>query len=276
MWLRRATRSLATISLATLSIMVLLVIAAYYVGDYLFFIPIVGSVMAWIIVVALAIMFVAGLPVAAIWGSARRTANRQIRLATPHMQRWAGQHGWPYASTTAPEGAEACRDVVRALAHNGDKLDLVPSTSDQLDHPLHDVVLGDDVVSFRSRNVQAPVWDARVVAVRHSFRLPPFAILDREADELWVQQAQTFESADFNDRWRVVAPKLKYGSDMAHQRLMQLLIDAPLDVDRVDLVRGWIVSWVPLDCTAEQLDAHVALLRQIADWVPRFLIGTTR
>lgn len=268
---RRTERTITRLlwGASTAAVAVLMVILE--MGDLLD-VPFLGNVVLAVGALALVVLVVLGLPYLLIRAGRTLAFRGMVRGQRAEFAQWA-EHRELKALEAGPGGAQG---VLSDLLAHARELDLPLQASVPEKVRFSDVITGrhqgHDTVLAAARGLAAPIFTARFVAIRAEHEVPALSITDRHSDELWVSPQQRFESGRFNERWRVIAKDPRYASAMVHNQVMEALVGAPLDLDRIDFTSGWLVSWVSPDATPAAVDGHLELLSRLADDIPRFVL----
>lgn len=277
---RRASRTITTTLAVVAAVCVGLLIIVLEAPSTLFDIPWVGAILVGLTVLALAILILVGIPWLIIRGVSKVRADALARRIRPGLQRWAAERGWRYERKVirGKSPADAWRPVENMIVHlreHAKALKIAGVSDEKKTHKITDIVYGKagphTAFAGMVHGLNSPEFQRRFLAVEAELHLPPLSVTDRSLDEVWITQRQKFESVDFNQRWRVTAEDPRYASDVVHQRLLALFVDAPLSAERVDLAGGWVVSWLPPGAKEQDLDAHLALLERFVGSVPNFV-----
>ena len=206
-----------------------------------------------LVVVTGIVPFLRGRATVRAWASARGMSYRRRSRSTP--TRFAVSDGPMYA--LARIGQTASRTIDRKMIHK----------------PVRDLATdGSDIVTFHTAHVGPPDWHGRLLALSSDLALPVLSISRRDDEIFGANSPHTFESGTFNDTWLVTTHSDgRYASAFMHARLLDMFNDAPEHLRRVDFSSPWLISWLPIGCTAEQLDAHLTFLQRTRDQVPRFV-----
>lgn len=268
--LRRTERTITRILAASLAIALGILMVLLEAGD-LTDIPYVGFVLLLLGLAALAVLVVLGIPYLIIKLTRTGRFRRQVASTRPALRQWAAQRR---LVERGDQPAEVLH-VVDTLIRHARELEM-PLSGSELDKVRYSDVITSDrdgVVVAAVTGLSAPVFTARLVAVKARREIPPITITDRHSDELWVAPRQKFESAHFNQRWRVIAEDRRYASAMVHNQVMELLVGAPLSVDRIDLGGPWAISWAAASAGPAEIEAHLKLLTRLSDEIPRFVLN---
>ncbi len=101
-------------------------------------------------------------------------------------------------------------------------------------------------------------------------RLSPQALTDDLAGALGGQDI-AFESADFNQAWRVRAGDAKYAHDVVHPRLMERLLAGDAQGLNIWVTGTDVLAWVPGKPDLADVDRRLAVLTAFVDAIPRFV-----
>ncbi len=242
----RAVALVALVSLVLLGVGLVVAVAAPVSSG-------APSTAVWAIVVCLLVAVVA----TSLWLDRRRRER---------LRAWAAAAGWTYTESDpslvarwsgAPFGQGRSRratEVLRGLTRGR------PATS---------FTYRWTTGSGKSRTTHT----AHVVAIDLPARLPELALTPenlatRLVRVLGAQDIQ-FESAEFNQAWRVQARDLRFAHGVVHPRMMERLMSP--DVGRVPLrIEGpSLLSWEPGATSVARLGGRLAALCDIADAIPR-------
>lgn len=277
---RRASRTVTTTLAAVAAVCVALLLLVIESPSGIVDIPWVGGILVGITVLALAVLILVGVPWLIILGVSKMRANALARQIRPGLERWATARGWRYERkvTRGQSPADAWRPVENMIVHlreHAKALEIAGVSDEKKTHKITDIAYGQagphTAFAGMVHGLNSPEFQRRFLAVEAGLDLPELSVTDRSLDEVWITQKQRFESADFNQRWRVTAADPRYASAVVHQRLLALFVDAPLSAERVDLAGPWVVSWLPPGAAEQDLDAHLALLERFVGSVPNFV-----
>ena len=109
---------------------------------------------------------------------------------------------------------------------------------------------------------------AQLVAHELPGALPELQITDRTDDPYGLAPAQQFESARFNESWRVRGTDKRYASAFTHPRMMQLLNGLDPSITALHVRGAWLVSEAPVSFSPELLQTHLDAMARIAEAVP--------
>jgi hypothetical protein len=81
-----------------------------------------------------------------------------------------------------------------------------------------------------------------------------------------------FESAEFNDRYRVFAVDRRWAYDVLHPRTIALLLDAP--IFRIEFDYNSVIAYRGSGArmTVPEIDAAINLLTKILEGLPDYLV----
>jgi hypothetical protein len=105
--------------------------------------------------------------------------------------------------------------------------------------------------------------------------LPPIVVVPRGWVDRVIQSVEfapfAVESADFNDRWRVVTNHAREASAVLHPRMLELLLsgNVPPGIG-VTFDDGAVLLWSPGRVRVEDIPMRVAVALDIAELVPEF------
>lgn len=268
--LRRTERTITRILAVAIAVAVGTLLILLEAGD-LFDVPYVGFFLLMLGLLALVVLIVLGIPYLIIKLTRTGRFRRQVAATRPALQQWAGQRR---LINRGDQPAETLH-VVHTLLSHAEELELPLSGTKREKVRYSDVITTqcDGVVVAAVTGLAPPVFTARLVAVKAPREIPPVTITDRHSDELWVTPKQKFESAHFNQRWRVIAKDPRYASAVVHNQVMELLVGAPLTVDRIDLGGPWAVSWAAASAGPAEIEAHLDLLTRLSEEIPRFVLS---
>ena len=109
---------------------------------------------------------------------------------------------------------------------------------------------------------------AQLVAHELPGALPELRITDRSDDPYGLAPAQQFESARFNESWRVHAKDKRYASAFTHPGMMQLLNGLDPSITTLHLRGAWLISEAPVSFNPQLLQTHLDAMARIAEAVP--------
>lgn len=108
----------------------------------------------------------------------------------------------------------------------------------------------------------------QLVALELPGGLPELRITDRSDDPYGLAPAQQFESARFNESWRVDADDQRYASAFTHPQLMRMLNGLDPSITALHLRGSWLVSRAPVSFSPQLLQVHLDALARISAAVP--------
>ena len=202
--------------------------------------------------------------------------NRGVRRELPG---WAEARGWRYEEGKPDsEAMGLVGQTVRLVTAHDRELGLHnhfidPEKFDRrhvrdcvLHHPRERPAL-----TFTITKMESPEVVRRFVAVRTGLALPAVTISDKVIDEVWVKTDHAVESVHFNERYNIRTKDPRNASAMVHPLVMDLFVNAPEALERVDIVHMWAVAWVAPGTTAHDLDHTLFILDELGRRAPEFL-----
>jgi hypothetical protein len=81
-----------------------------------------------------------------------------------------------------------------------------------------------------------------------------------------------FESADFNEKWRVKAQNLKYAHDIVHPRMMERLLKSDADGLAIRVENAAVLCWQAGRQGPEDLARRLNVLTAVAKLIPEFVL----
>lgn len=201
-----------------------------------------------------------------------------MRRARVELRQWAERRGWAYRRRV-PRGEQfvpwpnAAGEVER-VDRDLERSSYLPK--EPKSRQLRDIVEGDldghpFFTATVARGMRAPETVRRLLVLELPCKAPQVSVVDKLLVQLWSAPGCRFESVHFNDRYAVQCRDRKLAHALLHPRALALFVDAPLAVERVDLVGERALVWLSPDAGGADLDAALGLAARFADFVPKFV-----
>ena len=185
---------------------------------------------------------------------------------------WAAAHGW--------QVLDADRSLARRWA--GPPFDA--GSSRRTSEILSGEMGGRRALSFRytytttsgsGETRRSQNHDHHVVAVFLPMVLPELALtpetLGTRILTAFGGQDIRFESAQFNSRWRVTSPDLRFAHDVLHPRAMEQLLRADMTSRPLRFAGDAVLTWTTGIPQIEVIESRVAGLNELIDAVPAYV-----
>lgn len=209
----------------------------------------------------LPLLFMAGAAVVIGIFAARAAAKRRERLAI-----WAASRNWQYIESV-PALVDRWQSPPFGNGHSRSATDVLAGE-----------YRGQQVTSFQYRFVTGSGKNQsthrfHVVAVHLPIALPWLQLTAQSGVEAVAKffggQDIEFESAEFNDAWRVKGPPGPYAFDVIHPRMMELLMH-PGAVGQSITIEGADMYLYAVGAQSEQyIDGYLNLLTDVIANIPR-------
>ncbi|MCL3863176.1 hypothetical protein [Actinotalea sp. K2] len=196
---------------------------------------------------------------AALWYHHRRLTG---------IKEWAGRMGWSYVGSD------------RSLASRWSRQPFGTGHARRVSEALTGPFQGRQAVSFTYRyttgsgknqtTVTHHVLAMRLPAFLPTLELTPDGLGARLAKVLGGQDIQ-FESEDFNQAWRVVAPDNRFAHDVVHPRLMERLLRADARGLSMRIEGTDILCWSPGATRLDVIGPRLQVMAAVVNAVPRFV-----
>lgn len=219
-----------------------------------------------LLVVAVVAVVVVAMMVAVAVAVANRRRRREAAAS------WAAAHGWRVL------------DADRSLARRWPGTPFDAGSSQRTSELLGGQVGGRQALSFRytytttsgtGENRRSQDHEHHVVAVFLPAVLPALSLtpesLGTKIATAFGGQDIRFESAQFNARWRVTSPDLRFAHDVLHPRTMERLLCPDMAGRPLRFAGDAVLTWTSGAPRLDVIEARVAQLNELIDAVPAYV-----
>lgn len=182
------------------------------------------------------------------------------------LQTWAAQTGWTYVGTD-PSLVDRWRGVPFGVGTSRRVSELVVGRFGP--YPAMSFAYRYTTGSGKDRHT----YVFHVVALTMPAWLPGLQLTPQGLGARLVTafggQDLEFESADFNQRWRVEARDARFAHDVLHPRILERLVRPDATGLNLRLVDTEVLCWAPGSPDLSTLARRLGVMRAIVDGIPR-------